>query len=59
MARGVARNDQQTREFLSTCPAIEQGWREGSDFIDFRFDPSKVPAVVPEGVFFNLAEPAF
>lgn len=59
MARGVAKDSPETREFLNQCPAIERGWRTVGDYLDFRFDPSKVPEVVPEGVFFNLAEPAF
>ena len=61
MARGVAKDSPETREFLISCPAIEQGWRaiESGGYLDFRFDPSKVPDVVPDGGFFHLAEPAF
>ena len=51
---GIARNTQENRDFLAACPAVESQSQDG-DMIQFRYDPSKQPLEVPEGVYFDLS----
>jgi hypothetical protein len=60
MPRGAAIEER--RHWLEACPAVKNGSitkPEDSKFLEFEFDPEKVPAVVPEGVIFEPKEPAF
>jgi hypothetical protein len=59
IARGCAKNTEQAREYLMSCAAVSYFEVQG-DIITFGFDPALEPTSgVPEGVWFDITEPAF
>ena len=57
--RGIAKNTPENQAYLERLDAVES-WREtDAEMLQFVFDPSKQPAEVPEGVYFDLTEAPF
>jgi hypothetical protein len=57
-ARGCAKDNEANRQYLAHCDAVVNFKADG-DVISFSYDAAKIPADVPDGIWFDQTEPAF